>query len=240
MDENQSPPDDLIDETEFATVATAATIEAAKQKALEQLRKVVPYVREDDIEFVVLDEGSKGGFLGMGRAQSRVEARVLPGAGAAPGDAVEMGEAATRLNEFVARVAEGMGLDVEVEVTRSGDTLVAEVVGDDLGILIGRHGQTLDALQYLAAIAVNGHSQQRRQVVVDAEGYRGRREVSLRGLADRIAQKVERTRAEVTLKPMTAAERKIIHVYLKDHPRVATHSEGDEPQRAVVVSSKRG
>jgi len=227
------------DETEFATVASAPTIEGAKKKALEQLRKVVPFVREDDVEFVVVEEGGKGGFLGMGKSQPRVEARVLPGGPEGPGDAVDLREASDKLGEFVARVALGMGLDVEVEVSVAGDALVAEVAGGELGLLIGRHGQTLDAVQYLAAIVVNGHSHSRRQVIVDAEGYRGRREVSIRSVADRAAQKVERTRNEVTLKPMTAAERKIVHLYLKDHPKVETRSEGDEPQRAVIISPKR-
>jgi spoIIIJ-associated protein len=243
MDESVSPPpDDQVaenDDTDFATVAGGATVEAAKRKALEQLRKVVPYVQEGDIEFVVLEEGGRGGFLGMGKSQPRVEARVLPGAGAAPGDAVDISEARQTLHDFVTTVTDGMGLDVDVEVSLAGDALVAEIAGGDLGLLIGRHGQTLDALQYLAAIVVNGHSHSRRQVIVDAEGYRNRREVSLKGVADRAAQKVERTHNEVELKPMTAAERKIVHLHLKDHPKVETRSEGDEPQRCVIVSPKR-
>ena len=95
MDQSVSPPpDEQADETEFATVASAATVEAAKQKALEQLRKVVPYVREDDVEFIVVDEGGQGGFLGMGKSQPRVEARVLPGAtDAVGGDVVDADEA---------------------------------------------------------------------------------------------------------------------------------------------------
>ena len=248
MDESALPPDETIvdedvtdaEETDFATVAGGATIEAAKQKALEQLRKVVPYVREGDVEFVVLDEGGRGGFLGMGRGknQPRVEARVVSSPEAPAHDTVDSAEAVERLREFVERITGGMGLEVEIDVFDSGEALVAEIAGDDLGILIGRHGQTLDAMQYLAAIVVNGHAQSRRQVVVDAEGYRNRREVSLKGVADRAAQRVERTRATVELKPMTATERKIVHLHLKDHPRVETHSEGDEPQRQVVITPK--
>ena len=115
----------------------------------------------------------------------------------------------------------------------------ADITGDDLGILIGRHGQTLDALQYLSAIVVNHGRQNRRQVRVDAEGYRRRREGSLKALADRTAQKVARGAAQVTLQPMTAPERKIIHMHLKDHARVQTASEGQEPYRAVVVSPRQ-
>ena len=240
MDQSVSPPpDEQTDDTEFATVATAATGEAAKKKALEQLRKVVPYVREEDVEFIVVDEGGQGGFLGMGKSQPRVEARVLPGASAAVGDVIDADEALEKLDEFITRVTSGMGLEVEVEVSQAGEAVVADIAGDDLGLLIGRHGQTLDALQYLAAIVVNGHSHARRQVIVDAEGYRNRREVSLKSVAERAAQKVERTRSELVLKPMTAAERKIVHLHLKDHPKVETRSEGDEPQRSVIVSPRR-
>ena len=130
----------------------------------------------------------------MGKSHPRVEARVLPGAGAPDPDAPPLDEALDRLHEFLTTVIDGIGLDVEIDVSQDGEALVADVVGEDLGILIGRHGQTLDALQYLSAIVVNGHSRSRRQVIVDAEGYRGRREVSLKGVADRAAQKAERTR----------------------------------------------
>lgn len=249
MDDNVLRPDDelsddeLSDETEFATIADGVTVEAAKKKALEQLRKVVPLVQEHEIEFVVLDEGGHGGFLGMGKSHPRVEARILPGAGAPdhgepdPG-APPMDEAIECLHEFVTTIIEGMGLDAEVDVSVAGEALVADVAGEDLGILIGRHGQTLDAVQYLASIVVNGHSRSRRPVIVDAEGYRGRREAVLSGVADRAAQQAERTRSPVDLQPMSAAERKIVHIRLKDNPRVETHSEGDEPQRLVVVSPK--
>jgi spoIIIJ-associated protein len=238
MQDNELPEDELSDETEFATVADGATVDEAKRKALEQLRKVVPLVREHEVEFVVLDEGGHGGFLGMGKSHPRVEARVLPGAGAPDPDAPPVSEASEHLREFVSTVVSGMGLDAEVDVSMAGETILAEVSGDDLGILIGRHGQTLDAVQYLASIVVNGHSRSRWPVSVDAEGYRGRREAVLSGVADRAAQKAERTRRPVNLQPMSAAERKIVHIRLKDHPRVETHSEGDEPQRVVVVSPK--
>jgi spoIIIJ-associated protein len=248
-DLNGTPPDqaagdqaadeqaaDSAEETEFATVASGPTVEAAKAKALEQLRKVVPYVSEVDVEFIVLDEGGQGGFLGMGKSHPRVEAHLRPS-----GERVDEGMPAAReqLREFVAHVTDAMGLDVHIDVSETPEAIVADVAGDDLGILIGRHGQTIDALQYLAAIAVNGHRQSRRQIVIDAEGYRERRESSLNALADRTAQKVTRNAAPIELKPMTAAERKIIHLHLKDHPRVETVSEGVEPYRKVIVSLKR-
>ena len=238
MDEtNPSLPDDeLGDDSDLATVATGTTIEEAKLKALDQLRKIAAYVNEADVDFMVVDEGGKGGFLGMGKSMPRVEAHLRPSGERVDGD---LPAAAGVLATFLEEVVGLMGLEVGVESSENADLVSADITGDDLGILIGRHGQTLDALQYLSAIVVNRGRRNRRQVSVDAEGYRRRREGSLKALADRTAQKVARGGAEVTLQPMTAPERKIIHLHLKDHPRVQTASEGQEPYRAVVVSPRR-
>jgi len=233
-------PDDLQpvydgedDDTEFATIAGAATIPEAKRKALDQLRKVVPYVDEADVDFIVMEEGSKGGIFGRGKSEAQVEARLRPAgervAGGLPPDAEV-------LREFVQTTVGLMGIQAHVSASEVGEAAKADISGDDLGLLIGRHGATIDALQYIAAIVVNGDRRERRQVIVDAEGYRERREVALSSLAERTAQQVVREGAAVALQPMTAAERKVIHLSLKDHPRVETVSEGNEPFRAVVVS----
>jgi spoIIIJ-associated protein len=231
------------DETEHATVAAATTIEAAKRKALEQLRKIVPVVDEADVEFIVLDEGNKGGFFGRGKAEARVEARLHPSEvteGDREGDQEgDHDDAADTLREFLQGVVDRMRIAAAVEATDTRDAVRADISGEDLGLLIGRHGTTIDALQYIAAIVVNGDRRERRQIVVDAEGYRQRREVILQALAERTAQKVARDRQDVQLKPMTAAERKVIHLHLKDDPRVETVSEGQEPFRAVIVSLRR-
>jgi len=227
--------DDEDDDTEFATIAGAATIQEAKRKALDQLRKVLPYVNEADIDFVVMEEGSKGGFFGRGKSEARVEARLRP-----EGDrvAADLPPDAELLREFVQTTVELMGIEAHVGAGEVGEALKADISGDDLGLLIGRHGATIDALQFIATIVVNGDRHERRQVIVDAEGYRERREVALASLAERTAQQVARDAVAVTLQPMTAAERKVIHVRLKDHPSVETCSEGHEPFRAVVVSPK--
>jgi len=229
------PVDDSDDETEFATIAGAATIEEAKRTALDQLRKVVPYVNEADVEFLVMEEGSKGGFFGRRKAEARVEARLRPAAERVDGD---MPPGAEVLRQFVHTTVELMGIEASVSASESGETVRADISGADLGLLIGRHGATIDALQYIAAIVVNGDRRERRQVIVDAEGYRERREVALTSLADRTAQKVAREGIAVALKPMTAAERKVVHLHLKDHPRVETASEGNEPFRAVIISPR--
>ncbi len=235
-DDLQPVDDGEDDDTEFATIAAAATIPEAKRKALEQLRKVVPYVNEADVDFVVVEEGNKGGLFGRGKSEARVEARVLPAAERAGGDLQPDAEV---LRDFVQTTVDLMGIEAYVGAGEAGEAVNADISGDDLGILIGRHGATIDALQYIAAIVVNGDRRERRQVIVDAEGYRERREIALSSLAERTAQKVVRDGAAIALQPMTAAERKVIHLHLKDHPRVETVSEGNEPFRAVVVSLQR-
>lgn len=242
MDEDYLPDEAVEDdETDFATVAAGSTVEEARRTAIAQLRKVVPSFDESDVEFIVLEEGSRGGFFGRGKSQAQVEARLRPASASAPAAAGDDdgAEAVERLRGFLERTLQLMGIDAGVEAAETPDGVRADISGDDLGLLIGRHGSTIDALQYVAAIVVNGDRRQRRQVVVDAEGYRVRRESILRALAERTATRVARDNAAVTLKPMSAAERKVIHVYLKDHPRVETVSEGNEPFRAVVVSPRR-
>ena len=233
--------DDGEEETEFATIAGAGTVDEAKRKAMDQLRKVVPLVSEADVDFVVMEEGSRGGFFGRGKAEARVEARLRPASERGPAAEAPEGQAggAEVLRTFVQTTVTLMGIAASVSAADTGDVVRADISGDDLGLLIGRHGATIDALQYLAAIVVNGDRHERRQVVVDAEGYRERRETALVSLADRLAPKVAREGAAAVLNPMTAAERKVVHLHLKDHPSVTTASEGNEPFRAVVISPKR-
>jgi spoIIIJ-associated protein len=227
---------DEEEETEFATIGGGSTIEEAQRAALDGLRKLVPYVNPADVEFIVLDEGSKGGFFGRGKMAARVEARLCPSQERVEAD---LPPGAEKLREFIQTTVDLMGVEAHVGASEADEWVRAEISGDDLGLLIGRHGATIDALQYIAAIVVNGDRRERRQVIVDAEGYRDRRAAALTALADRTAQKVARDGEAITLKPMTAAERKVIHLHLKDHSRVQTASEGNEPFRAVVVSPKQ-
>jgi len=224
-------PDDH-DETEFATVAEAPTVEEAKRKALDQLRKIVPVVQERNVEFIVVEEGAKGGLFGRGKMLAQVEAHLLRSSPLSH----EGLPSAEELREFVQTVVGLMGIAATVTVTETPDSLRADVSGSDLGLLIGRHGSTIDALQSIAGIALNGEHRERRHIIIDAEGYRGRRESALTALADRAAQKAVREGASVTLQPMSAVERKVIHLHLKDDPRVETASEGNEPFRAIVIS----
>lgn len=145
-----------------------------------------------------------------------------------------------RVREVVSRVIEALGLDATVEVAESADEIRATVEGpDEMGRLIGRHGQTIDALQHLAWRAAFHDRDERKSVVVDAAGYRQRREEALQRQADRAASEALRFGRPVELEPMSASERKTVHNYLAERTDVETHSEGDEPERRLVVSPLR-
>jgi spoIIIJ-associated protein len=146
-----------------------------------------------------------------------------------------------RVREVVSRVISALGLDASVDVTENDDEIRATIEGpDEMGQLIGRHGQTIDALQHLAWRAAYHDRDERKAVVVDAAGYRQRREEALQRQADRAASEALRYGRPVELEPMSASERKIVHNYLADRSDVETHSEGDEPERRLVVSPLRG
>jgi spoIIIJ-associated protein len=139
----------------------------------------------------------------------------------------------------VERVVSTLALDASVRVDEE-DEILATVTGGDLGVLIGRHGQMIDALQYLAnAIAHRKLGDDRRRIVIDAAGYRARRSTTLEGLARRSAERATATGHRVELEPMSAVERRIVHEALKDDPEVTTLSEGTEPNRFVVVVPRR-
>jgi len=149
-------------------------------------------------------------------------------------------EPVERVREVVGRVIEALGLDATVEVNETSEEIRATVDGpDEMGRLIGRHGQTIDALQHLAWRAAFHDRDERKSVVVDAAGYRGRREEALHRQADRAASEALRYGRPVELEPMSASERKTVHNYLADRTDVETHSEGDEPERRLVVSPLR-
>jgi spoIIIJ-associated protein len=127
---------------------------------------------------------------------------------------------------------------VEVEIVTKRDNTVLNISGSELGLLIGRRGQTLDALQYLVNIIANRHSDSFLRIILDAENFRERRRKTLEQLAMRLASKVIRSGKEMVLEPMSPQERKIIHSRLQDHPEVKTFSKGEEPNRRVVIALK--
>ena len=141
--------------------------------------------------------------------------------------------------EFLLGMFGKMGLSVQIEKLTTKDKITFQVHGEDLGILIGKHGQTLDAIQYLTNLVANKEVRRRFQIVVDVENYRSRREETLIQLAHRLGAKVRRTRQKIALEPMNAFERKIIHLALQNEKNIKTDSEGQEPYRHIVIYYKR-
>ena len=181
----------------------------------------------DQIEYEVIEKGSTG-FLGIGSKNAVIKARKnysLEGS----------------VREFLGSVFAAMKMEVEVliKIDEVEHTIDIELKGDDMGILIGKRGQTLDSLQYLTSLAVNKQSEEYYKVKIDTEDYRKRRKDTLENLAKNIAYKVKRTKRPVSLEPMNPFERRIIHSALQNDRYVTTHSEGDEPYRHVVVTLKR-
>jgi spoIIIJ-associated protein len=145
-------------------------------------------------------------------------------------------EAAERIRELLKRILDATGVDAEVEITEDDDAVVANLDGDDLGLLIGRHGQTIDAIQHLAYRAAYRGSDGRKRVTVDAAGYREKRAALLQQDADEAVEEVLETGAAVALDAMNAVERRVVHEYLRDREGIETYSEGDEPDRHLVVA----
>lgn len=147
--------------------------------------------------------------------------------------------AAEALTDLLEHVVEALGLEAQVTVSDDGELVSGSLQGEDLGLFVGRHGQTIDAVQHLAMRVVANAAGERRRVEVDAEGYRERRAEALRGQADEAADEALRFGRQVSLDAMGAAERKLVHEYLRERGDVETHSEGDEPNRNLVVAPLR-
>jgi spoIIIJ-associated protein len=211
--------------------ASGETVGEAKWAAVRELERLRPGLDKAAVRFQVLSEGERG-LLGVGYSPARVMA-VLDDDAAPAEDEGPLHEAVRSLLE---RVVSGIGVDARVSFRTEEDALVATLAGDDLGRAIGRHGQTIDALQYLVnAIVQHEELPDRMPVVVDAGGYRARRQAALDALATRTAREVTASGEAVELEPMSAVERKIVHVRLKDFPGVQTRSAGTEPNRYVVI-----
>jgi spoIIIJ-associated protein len=215
--------------------ATGETVGEAKWAALRELEQKVPGLDRESVEFRVVSEGERG-LLGVGFSPAHVIASASAGhVAAAPeqraGDAPE---AVREAQEFVERIAAGIGAEVSVAAHEVEEGVQVSCSGPDVALFIGKHGQTIDAIQYLAN-AVTRAQGGRHGVVVDAAGYRARRTATLENLARRTASRASATGRRVALEPMTPVERKIVHEALKDDPDVETASEGAEPNRFVVV-----
>ena len=213
--------------------ATGETVGEAKWAALRELEKQQPGLDKAAVHFQVVTEGERG-LLGVGFAPAKVVATVSTDMAVA--DAVDESELAAEARALVTRIVDGIGVTGRIDVDESDELITVSCVGSDLGMLIGRHGQTIDAVQYLAnAVMWRRHPEDRKEVVVDAAGYRERRRTALEALALRSADRALSDHEPVELEPMTAVERKVVHLRLKEFDGVETTSEGTEPNRYVIV-----
>ncbi|HMM22587.1 MAG TPA: RNA-binding cell elongation regulator Jag/EloR [Selenomonadales bacterium] len=213
------------------------TIEEAMEAAARELG-----VARDQLESEVLEEPSKGLFGLIGGKPAKVRAWVK----AAPEEPVKNGkEPRTQQDpvavakDFLDNVFRTMKLDVKIERMTHADHVTLNLRGDDLGVLIGKHGQTLDALQYLTNLAAHRDAEDRIKIILDVEDYRKRRAETLERLARRLADRVKARGEKVVLEPMSPHERKVIHMTLQEDDRVTTYSEGEEPYRKVVIALKK-
>lgn len=243
--------------------ASGQTVEEAVQTALKQLS-----MSREDVEIDVIDQGKKGflGIFGATRAIVKVREKgeaeeVVPETISKPEvhkDNVENtvpsveeeseeeidveSRIAANIEEaevFLKEVSENMGVEVEVETIIQGRQATFQLSGEKIAILIGKRGKTLNAIQYLTQLVVNKDGRHFRSVIVDAEGYRSRREATLRELAQKMASKAMRIEGKVALEPMPAYERKIIHSSLQHSDEVSTYSDGVEPHRYIVIEPNK-
>jgi spoIIIJ-associated protein len=215
--------------------ATGETVGEAKWAALRELEKLQPGIDKAAVRFQVISEGERG-LLGVGYAPARVVATAEPVAAVPAAERVDESDEAAEVREVLDRIVEAVGVRARIEIAEDEETVRATFAGGELGLLIGKHGQTIDAIQYLVnAVVWRGRGEERKAVVVDAAGYRARREATLTALATRSAERAVSSAQPVDLEPMTAVERKVVHLCLKDFPGVVTRSEGTEPNRFVVI-----
>ena len=218
--------------------ATGETVGEAKWAALRELERRHPGLDKAAVQFEVVAEGERG-ILGVGYEPARVVAHLPAEAAvvaAAAEPVAEEGGQAGEARSLVARIVEAIGVDADVVARDEPEAIVVTCSGPDVGLLIGRHGQTIDAVQYLLnVIAYRAYGDDKRDVVVDAAGYRARRQATLESLADRVAERVLESGEPEELEPMTAVERKVVHLRLKEVAGIGTTSEGTEPNRYVVV-----
>lgn len=211
----------MTSRTKASIEKSAKSVELAVQEALSELG-----ITRDDAEIEVLEEGAKG-FLGLGAKDAMV--RVTK----------KTPDVAKLAVDFLTDVTKAMGLDVafETELT-DGNALKIEMSGEKMGLLIGKRGDTLNALQYLTSMAVNKQTEEYTKINLDTENYRAKRQEVLVKLAKKLAGSVVRSGKSITLEPMSPGERRIIHYTLQNNNKVKTYSVGDEPNRKVVIALK--
>lgn len=201
---------------------TAKTVDEALTNALIKLQTT-----SDRVEYEVIEKESSG-FLGLFNKPAKIRVKLK--------DSVD-----NIAKDFLGKVFKAMNIDAKLEIAydEAGSSIDINIVGEDMGVLIGKRGQTLDSLQYLVSLVLNKESDNYLKVKLDTENYRQRRKETLENLGKNIAYKVKRTKKSVSLEPMNPYERRIIHSVLQNDKFVETHSEGEEPYRRVVITLKK-
>ncbi|MFH1452527.1 MAG: RNA-binding cell elongation regulator Jag/EloR [Armatimonadota bacterium] len=194
------------------------------EDALCEARKALN-VKKEDIKYEVIEEGSSG-LLGIGGKEARIKVEINP-------EAFIEG-----LDKFLYELFVLMGMDVRRTIEENEIGVKVNLEGDDLAVLIGKRGGTLDALQLISNVAANRGREEKRKIIIDAQGYKERRERSLKDMAVREAEKVKKEKRSIILNPMPPNERRIIHLALQEHKYVKTYSSGEEPMRKVVIALK--
>lgn len=213
------------------------TVEEAMKLGLEAIG-----LSEAEVTVEII-EREKSGFLGIGSKPAKVKLTALeeqdePTAEVPAEKSAENSEAGKKAKEFLSSVFKKMNLEVNIEYTTGEKEIRMNLSGDEMGAVIGRRGETLDALQYLTTLAVNKSSDDYHKISLDTENYRSEREKTLQNLALRLAEKAKKNRRNVSLEPMNAYERKIIHSALQDDDMIQTYSVGEEPNRKIIISPK--
>lgn len=203
---------------------TGKTVDEALQEAALKFETA-----SENIDWEVIEQGSNG-FLGMGKKPARIKAKKKEGI-------------ADVAKDFLEKMFKAMNIEVEIDIDYMEKDRMMDVnlngSKEDMGLIIGKRGQTIDSLQYLVSLVVNKESKEYIRVKVDTENYRNRRKITLEELAKNIAYKVKRTKRAVSLEPMNPYERRIIHSALQNDKYVTTKSEGEEPYRHIIVMLKR-
>ncbi len=235
---------------------TGKTVDEAVEAALKELNAL-----KEQVNIEVVEESSKKFFGLFGKNMAKVRVSLIEQMHEVADkidefadslktpelatdeeivDKVSQEQAVDMAKDFLQNIFKNMQLDVLMEKLVAADGVVTfNLHGKDLGILIGKHGQTLDSLQYITNLIANKNASQRIRIVIDVENYRSRRVETLTTLAKRLASKVRRTGEKIVLEPMNPHERKVIHMALQDDRRIATNSEGEEPYRYVVIELKK-
>ncbi len=201
--------------------STGKTVEEAIDLGLKELNK-----KRDQVEINVLEFPNKGFFGIIGSKLAKVKLTVL-------------NRAEDDAKVFLEDLFKAMDLEVNIDIKKENNNLQVNLEGENMGVVIGKRGQTLDSVQYLLSLVINKNSDKYIKVFVDTENYRKRREETLIRLANKISNKVRKSKKTIALEPMNPYERRIIHASLQNNPYVETHSEGKEPFRKVVVGLKK-